>query len=196
MLTFIKNGEGKILNLFFQTPDKEYYLREIARYFGKEPAYYQSALNNLVKDGILIDERKGNLRFFKLNKNHPLYSELKKIVSKTIGAEGKLKELVNKLEGVEIAFIFGSFAKDKEQIDSDIDLMLIGLVNQDFLIERINELEAELKREVNYQIYDRQEVINKLKEKNSFFINVFNQPLIILKGNINEFEQFFERGEN
>ncbi|MEI6288706.1 MAG: nucleotidyltransferase domain-containing protein, partial [bacterium] len=121
MLEFIKNGKGELLNFFFKNSDGVYYLREIAKILNKEPAYYQRHLDNLVKNGILLDERKGNLRFFKLNKNHPLYEELKSIISKTLGVEFRLKSLVSGFEKIECAFIFGSVANNQEVADSDID---------------------------------------------------------------------------
>ncbi|MBU4331682.1 nucleotidyltransferase domain-containing protein [Patescibacteria group bacterium] len=196
MLNFLKNTKGEILNLFFKDPDKEYYLREIARNLGKEPGHFQAALNTLVKEGILKDERKGNLRFFRLNKDHPLYEEIKKIISKTIGIEAKIKALVDKFKKVEYAFIFGSIARGKEYGESDIDLMLIGQVDQNDLVEKANELEGELKREINYQIYSGREAADKLKEGNDFFVRIFNEPKIILKGNLNEFTEIIKRGKN
>ncbi|MBU4421352.1 nucleotidyltransferase domain-containing protein [Candidatus Parcubacteria bacterium] len=190
MLTFLKNGKGKILHLFFKNPDREFYLREIARELKQEPGFFQAPLNALVKEGLLIDERKANLRFFKLNKNHPLYEEIKKIVSKTLGMEAKLKELAEGLEKIEYAFIFGSIAKNQEYSESDIDLLLIGEANQDFLIEKIRPLEEDLNREVNYHIYSKEEIIKKLEENNDFITRIFNEPKIILKGDLYDFGKF------
>ena len=93
MLDFLKNGQGEILKLFFINPEQEYYFREIGQKLNKEPSYYQRPLDKLVSQGILKDERKGNMRFFKLNKEHPLYEEIKSIVAKTLGIEYKLKKL-------------------------------------------------------------------------------------------------------
>jgi len=190
MLELLKNSKGKVLNLFFKNVDRKYYLSEIAKILGKEPGYYQRIVNDFVEEGILTDERKGNLRFFRLNKNYPLYEEIKKIVSKTVGVEGSLKELVSKLQNIEYSFIFGSMARDKQIAGSDIDLMLIGEVDQDILIKKIGKLELELSREINYQIYSKQEVINKLNEKNDYFVNIFSKPIILLKGNIYDFKKF------
>jgi len=189
MLEFVKNNKGEVLNLFFKDVDRKYYLREIARILGKEPGYYQKIINDLVKEGILIDERRGNLRFFWLNKNYSLYEEIKKMISKTIGVEGSFKELVNKLNNVKCAFIFGSFAEDKQRTGSDIDLMLIGEINQDILIKEINKLEVEFNREINYQIFSKKEAVDRLNNNDNFFVNIFNKPMIILKGNINDFRQ-------
>jgi len=190
MLNLFKNSKGEILNLFFKDAEKEYYLREIAKNLDKEPSHFQKALNSLVKEGVLKDERKGNLRFFKLNKNYSLYEEIKKIISKTLGIEARFKKMINNLAGIEYAFIFGSIAKSKEYSESDIDLMIIGKADQDDFIDKVSELEGELRREINYHIYDKQDAIKKLKEKNSFLVRIFNEPKIILKGNIDEFARF------
>jgi predicted nucleotidyltransferase len=186
-MKYLDNGKGELLNFFFKNPDGAYYFREIAKNLNKEPAHYQRHLDKLVDDGILEDERKGNLRFFKLNKNHPLYEELKSIVSKTLGIEHGLKHMISEIENIDAALIFGSIAKNNESANSDIDLMIIGNPNQDILTEKIVELENKLKREINYHIYSKEEVIKNLKEQNIFFISLFNHQIIILKGNIDEY---------
>ncbi len=193
MFDFLKNSRGEILRLFFNNPDREFYFREIAASLNKQPGAIQSYINSLAGQKILIDERKGNMRFFKLNKNHPLYDDIKSIISKTIGIEYKLKELAGALPKIDYAFIFGSIAKGKEYSDSDIDLLLIGEVDQDFLVEKISKLQSELSREINYQIYTKDEVIKKLAERNEFFLNIFSQPIINLKGDSHDFRKLFKR---
>lgn len=190
MLSFLKNGKGKILHLLFKDPDREYYLREIAEELKQEPGAIQYSLETLMKDGILIDERRANLRFFKLNKNHSLYEEIKKIISKTLGMEAKLKEFLSEFSGIEYAFIFGSIAKSREYSESDIDLLLIGDVDQNFLIEKIRPLEEELRREINYHIYSKEEVIKKLEKGNDFITRIFSESKIILKGDLHDFRNF------
>lgn len=187
MLDFLKNGGGEILKLFFKDPEKEYYFREIAKNLNKEPSYYQKYLDNFVEDKILLDERRGNMRFFRLNKKSFLYEEIKSIVSKTLGVESEIKKLVDKLNNVECAFIFGSIAKGAENINSDVDLMLIGDINQDILTTAISSIEGKISREINYHIYSSQEIVKKIKEKDNFISNVFLSPIIKLKGNPYDF---------
>lgn len=188
MLNFLKNGGGEILKLFFKDVEKEYYFREISKILNKEPSYYQKYLDRLVEDRILLDNRRGNMRFFRLNKEHPLYEEIKSIVSKTVGLENELKEMVDKLCGVECAFIFGSIAKGKENSNSDVDLMLIGDVDQNIFTPLLSSVESKISREINYHIYSREEIIKKIKERDSFISNIFLSPIIKLKGDPYEFE--------
>ena len=188
MLDFLKNGQGEILNLMFFNPDKRYYLAEVAKILGKESANYQRYIEKMISDGILCEERIGNMRFFWLNKDYQLYNEIKAMISKTIGIEAQLREIIEKIDTIETAFIFGSFATDKFNSGSDIDLFIIGEVNEDNFIEEITKLEMQISRDVNYHIYKKQELVEKFAN-NSFMNNVFSNKMILLKGNINEFRK-------
>lgn len=189
MLDFLKNGQGEILNLMFFNPDKRYYLAEVAKILGKESANYQRYIEKMISDGILCEERIGNMRFFWLNKDYQLYNEIKAMVSKTIGVEAQLREIIEKIDTIETAFIFGSFATDKFNSGSDIDLFIIGEVNEDNFIEEITKLEMQISRDVNYHIYKKQELVEKFAN-NSFMNNVFSNKMILLKGNLDEFRKF------
>jgi len=184
-LKFTKN-QTLILEIFFNDPQKSYYLRQLGRIIGKEPGVFQKDTNKLVESGILLSEYQANSRFFKLNKNHPLYPEFKSIFFKTLGAEGKLKEILGKIQDIKVAFIFGSFAKNKEDSFSDIDLMLIGNPDEDLLISKISKLESQLDREINYHIFSLTDWGKKLEEKDSFIKNILAQSKIFLIGNKNE----------
>lgn len=142
---FTKN-QKLILEIFFNDPAKSYYFRELGRIVEKQPGVFQKDINKLVAHGFLISEYKARSRFFKLNKKHPLYKELKAIFFKTVGAAGKLKEILKNINDIKITFIFGSFAKEEEDSFSDIDLMIIGNPDEDLLISKISKLETQLAR--------------------------------------------------
>lgn len=184
-LNFTKN-QTLILELFFNDPERTYYLREIGRMIAKEPGVFQKDINKLVESGILISRYQANSRFFKLNKNHPLYKELKSIFFKTLGAEGKLREVLVAIENIKIAFIFGSYAKKKEDSFSDIDLMIIGKPDEDLLLPKISRIEGQLDREINYHIFSSDDWKKRIKEKNSFVKSILTGPKIFLIGTENE----------
>lgn len=190
MLKLLKNNQGEILNLLFQDPDQEYFLRQIARRLNKEPGQIQNAIARLIDEQIIQDERKGNLRLFRLNKDHVLYQEIKSIVAKTLGWEQKLKALFVDQSKVDCAFVFGSFASNRADSHSDIDLMIIGELDENRLTDQISRLEGELNRELNYHLYSRDEALKKLKQGNDFLRMVFQGSKIILKGGIDEYAKF------
>ena len=182
-LNFTKN-QTLILEIFFNHPEKSYYLRELGRLIGKEPGIFQKDINTLVNRGILLSEYQANSRFFRLNEKHPLFRELKTIFFKTLGAKGKLKKALDKIKNIKIAFIFGSFAQSIEDSYSDIDLMIIGNPDEDQFISEISKIEGRLDREINYHIFSLADWKNEIK-KNSFLENILSQSKIFLIGDEN-----------
>ncbi len=184
-LSFTKN-QNLILKTLFDNPEKSYYLRELGRTINKEPGVFQRDINKLVERNILTSEYKGKSRFFKLNKNHSLYKELKSIFFKTLGAEGKLRELLESFRSIKAAFIFGSYAQEREDSFSDIDLMIIGRLDEDHLITEISKLEKKLDREINYHIFSPDDWKNKVQEKDPFIKNIIAKEKIFLISDKNE----------
>ena len=171
-----------ILNLYFSHPEKKYYLRELERLLKKPVAYIRREMLALEKAALFNSEFQGKEKYFSLNEKFPLYKELKKIVSKTIGLEKNLADGLADLKNIEAAFIFGSFAKGDQDRLSDIDLMIIGRPDEDKLIAVISRLEAEIGREINYHIFSRDDLTEKIKEKNSFVKSVIRNPKLFLIG--------------
>ena len=84
-----------------------------------------------------------------------------------------MSDAVININGIRIAFVYGSFAKGDERQDSDIDLLLIGDdINDDDLIGTISDLEKELFREVNYTVYTESEYEKEKNKKDSFVSEV------------------------
>lgn len=182
ILNLKSNLRRKLLTLLFTNPDEKYYVRQLERRIGYSAGNISAEFKRLSRDGLFQTEKIGNILFYQLNKQHPLYSELKSIVAKTMGVEGGLKEALEPLNGIICAFIFGSFAKGEEHKLSDIDLFIIGEVDSDHLSEIIREQEKLLQREINYHHYGRADWDEKIVKQDSFILNLKKQPKIFLIG--------------
>jgi len=161
-----------ILKLLYTNPDKKYYLQELARLIGKKAGVLQKAVNYLVKEKIVLDERKGNLRLLFINKTHPLYHEIQSIIFKTIGVEGGLREALKKIKNIRFAFIYGSFAKNTSDAISDIDLCIIGDVKMREIIRALSYEEKALQREINYVLYSPNEFKRKMTGNDPFITEI------------------------
>ncbi|MEZ2347450.1 nucleotidyltransferase domain-containing protein [Terriglobus sp. RCC_193] len=116
--------------------------------------------------------------------------ELRSLLAKTAGVFSLLgKALAVVAENVEFAFVYGSFAKGEERPESDIDLMVIGEITLDQLLEHLVPVERELKRPINPTVYARAEVRKKLRSNNHFLKAIQNAPLHFLIGDENEFRE-------
>jgi len=171
-----------LLTLFFTNPSKKYYLRELERMLGYSAGSIRRELLRFQKDDLFNIQRVGNLLYYCLNTNHPLFKELKSIVSKTVGIEGSLKKTLSSIKKIKIAFIYGSFATSRERATSDIDLMIIGDPDTSSLNEKIAELEKRLKREINPTVYSLKEYKAKKKAKSGFVLELLKNPKIMLIG--------------
>ena len=172
----------KILSYFFTNLHANLYLREIASILKEDPGNLSKELNKLEREGIFISAFRGNQKYFSLNSKYLLYKELKSAIFKTIGVEGSLRKIADEADGMYLAFIYGSFAANKENSTSDIDLLIVGNPDRANMMERIDILERRIQREINYNIYSKKEFEEKIRKKDDFILNILKRPKIILKG--------------
>lgn len=175
-----------LLALFFTNSSQEYYLRQLQRILGYSAGSIRRELMRFQADNLFYTRRVGNLLYYSVNNTHPLFNELKGIVSKTIGVEASLKNSLLQVKGIKIAFLYGSFASKKESSSSDIDLMIIGNPNTSMLNEKISILEQKLKREISPTIYSLQEYKAKKRARGGFIADLLKNPKIMLIGRVND----------
>jgi predicted nucleotidyltransferase len=193
MMRELTKNRAELLSLFFTNPERSFYIQEIGRILGKKPGVFQRTLNKMEKEGILISEYKANARYFKANKDYPLYKELKSIVFKTVGVMGSIKEVFKKAGKIDFSFIYGSYAKSKENYLSDIDLIIIGKPDEDTIIKELDKLEEMLKREINYKLYTFDDFWKEIKRKNPFILEILRDKKVMIIGSENELRKILER---
>jgi len=188
MLKSIMGSETrvKILALFFLNPDRKFYVREIARRTGENINSVRRELQKLESIDLLRNEREGNLKYYAANKKMPIYEELKRIFLKTEGLGEIMKENLSKLGGVKFAFVYGSFAKGEERLKSDIDIMIVGEVDEKKLIPLIRKLEVQLSREINYTLLTTVEFELRMRKGDPFITDVLRERKIMLVGEPSE----------
>jgi predicted nucleotidyltransferase len=171
-----------LLTLFFTNPSQKYYLRELQRELGYSAGSIRRELLKFQEDNLFSTQRAGNLLYYTLNTKHPLFKELKMIVSKTVGVEALLRNVLSSIRGISVAFIYGSYATNREKGSSDIDLMIIGNPDTSLLNEKIAGLEKKLKREIHPTLYSLQEYRRKKKAKSGFIMELLKNPKIMVTG--------------
>jgi predicted nucleotidyltransferase len=181
---------ASVLRIFFNDPEKEYYLRQLESLTGYSVGNIRREVLALEAGGFLHARYLGKIRLYKLNTSYPLYNEIKGIVRKTVGIEGILASAFEPLEGVDFAFIYGSFAEGRERSSSDIDLLIIGDVRAKKVASLLYEQQSEIGREINSAVYSKEEYIKKLRQKNHFISAVTLAKKIFVKGGADEFRRF------
>jgi len=182
----------EILSAFLMNPERELYLREVARLTGEDYKNVSMELRNLREIGLVSSRNEGNLKYFSLNKEFVIYEELKSIFMKTKGAVGILREAVSTKRDIDYAFIYGSFATGEERAESDIDLMVIGRISLEEVLALIRGPEEKLSREINVSLYDLQEIRKRVKDHDPFIMEVLGGSKIMLIGDENELRRIIE----
>jgi predicted nucleotidyltransferase len=180
---------AKLLGWFFTHVDERFFVRQLHSLLAEDPTNLSRELARLEGLKILTSEAEGRQKYFKVNKHVPFYEEMKGLILKTTGVTGAIRSSLGKIRGVKFAFLYGSFAKNQEKPESDVDLMVVGKVNFDELEEGISESEKQLGRTINITSYSLKEFYEKTRAKDGFIQTVLKGPKIMLIGDENEFKR-------
>ena len=146
----------KLILKFFLNPSSSAYLRGLAEEFGESSNAVRLELNRFEEAGLLESEANGNKKLYRANTVHPLYNDIHSIISKTIGIDQIIIEVITKLGDVEEAYVTGDFAIGKN--GKTVDILLIGTdIHKDFLLKLIEKAESIIKRKIRYLILTRDE---------------------------------------
>lgn len=182
-----------ILSLFFTNIERSFYLRQIAQIVDSGMGAVQRELSSLANAGILIRKKEGRQVYFQINTLCPIYNELLSIVSKTSGLRGMIEQSLYPLKDkIRIAFVYGSFAKSRQTLDSDIDLFIIGNVSFSNIVEALETAQKSLEREINPSIYTEEEFVKKLKRGNHFLNAILPDEKVFVIGNADELAAMVE----
>ncbi len=145
----------KLLLKFFLNSKNRSYLRSLESEFGESSNAIRVELNRLENAGLLTTHMDGNKKIFQANTQHPLYHEIHRLLLKNYGIERIIEDVIKRLGEVERVFLTGSFSQGKDS--PVIDLLLIGHVDQNYLVRLIERAEAIVERKIRYLIYSPQE---------------------------------------
>jgi len=192
--SLISKTKRNILALIFLNPDRQFYLLEIARLISISQGTIHREIKALVEDGILNAEKKNSRIFYSVNKNNPIYEELKSIVYKTFGVADELRDVLKRYKKrIDIAFIYGSVAKGADTGKSDIDVFIVSGIKFSDLAAALSSPEQKLGRPVNVHSLTPAEFKTKVEEGNYFVSGVLKTEKILLIGTNDDIERMAKK---
>ena len=112
-------------------------------------------LNQLTKTKLLTSKKSGRQVFYKANQKHPLFPELKSMVSKVMGVDQVIDGIVTRLGDLERAYVIDDYAEGKDT--GIIDLLLIGDIDQYHLNDLSRKTERYINRKIRSLVLSRDE---------------------------------------
>lgn len=180
MLNLHSKARRRLLAYYFTNPTARLHLRDLAERLGIDPSNLSKELGRLEREGLFRSEVIGRQKYFQLNRKYPLFDEVQAIITKTVGAVPLLVQYLKKIEGIEEAYLYGSFARNQQDAASDIDLLVIGNPKGESLAQAMQKLERKLGREINYSVLTRKELGSRRARKDAFLENVWHNKRVSL----------------
>jgi predicted nucleotidyltransferase len=168
----------KLLDYFFINPHESLYINELSRKLNLDKRNLVKKIRQLENEGILKSVSRGNLKLYSINTGYSFYKEIRKIFLKTIGLEGKLKKAVEGIKGIKEAYIYGSYARNKMEAHSDIDILVIGSHSIAQLQKELNRLQKETDREINTVNMDESEYRKRIRNTDPFILDILKKEHI------------------
>src|ERR1700731_1094106 len=135
MLDLRSKARQRLLAYYFTNPTARLHLRDLAQRLSIDPSNLSRELRRLEREGLFRSEISGRQKYFQLNRAYPLFSEVRGIVTKTVGAVPLLAQSLKGVPGIEEAYLYGSFARNQQHAASDMDVLVIGTPKYDALAE-------------------------------------------------------------
>jgi len=100
------------------------------------------------------------------------------------------------LSGIRYALIHGSFANGKEMESSDVDLLVIGNLNEENVLKAVSKVEKDVGREINYIVWSNEEFSKRAISRHHLVAEIVRNPILMLVGNEDEFRRATEKRNN
>jgi predicted transcriptional regulator len=135
-----------LLVRFFFNPGTRAYLRELSKELQVSTNAVREELNQLTKTKLLTSEKDGRNVYYTANSNHPLFPELRSMVSKVMGLDQVVESILTRLGDLEKAYLIDDYAEGKDT--GIIDLVLVGNIDP----YHLNDLSRKTERYILHKI--------------------------------------------
>jgi uncharacterized protein len=177
----------KLLAAVLLSPEKWWYLSELADHLETSPSSLQREVESLTKGGVLARRSEGRRMYYKAQVDSPVFESLRGLLSKTAGLIPALQsELAKFRDGVHWAAVYGSVARGEESSVSDTDLLVVGDVASANLLPTLRRIERRFGHDVNLTRYTKKEFRDKVRGHDHFLTSVTKSPVITLMGSSNK----------
>ena len=172
----------KLLNLFFNSPDQKFYVREISRTIDEQVNSVRRELTNLESVGVVKSSTEDRKIYYQANQRFKYYLPLRVIFAgvkigdgisvdkKTSDIDKWQSELSDIQNEVELLVLFGVLADDPK---SNIDMLLVGDNYEHKLSEWASNIENKEGRELNYMILSMEDFYYRYTTQDTFIKGLF-----------------------
>ena len=153
----------RLLLKFFSRPGVRGHLRGLAEEMGESTNSIRLELNKLELAGLLIKETEGQKNVYSVDERNTFHSELVNLVSKYLGFDQIINDLISKVGEIKEVYVVGDYARG---IDGGvIEVIIVGDVQPTEITQVVKNIENKIGRKINLNILD-----SKFNDSNYDFI--------------------------
>lgn len=145
--------QGELLALLYLHPDRDYSITEAAGLVHASTQTVHTEAVRLIENGFIADSRRGNIHLIRAVTDSPISRPLTDLLMVTYGPLPVLTDLLTGVEGVEQAFIYGSWAArykgEAGAVPNDVDVLVIGDPDRTMLYDLAEDARHTLGRDVS-----------------------------------------------
>lgn len=140
----------KLLLRFFVNQNLSGYLQGLSKELDENSNSIRVELNRLEEAGILHSEHEGRRKLYRVNKTHPLTSDLTSMIRKVTGIEDLVDRVVNRIgDDLKQVWISGRLAMGLES--NELEVLLVGEgFDSLYIAELMGKVEEKLEKKVSY----------------------------------------------
>jgi predicted nucleotidyltransferase len=147
--------QADLLTLVLLSPGREWTLSELAARVGASVSSAQREVVRAEQTGVIASRRVGRTRLVAAA-NSPLTGPLTELLLRSFGPRQVLAEELAAVDGIEAAYLFGSwaarYAGQEGRPPADLDVLVIGKPDRDALDDAAQRAGERVAREVNVTI--------------------------------------------
>jgi DNA-binding transcriptional ArsR family regulator len=150
---FRSEQQLRLLAVLFADATEPLSIGELAQRAGVAQSTASREIARLAEHGLVQTHTVGRNTFVSANWSVPWAPELRSMLTQTVGVIGRLAAALDAIEGVEAAFIYGSWAARYEgepgPPSRDIDVLVVGTASLRSVRAVLRDLEGPLRVDVN-----------------------------------------------
>jgi DNA-binding MarR family transcriptional regulator len=142
----------RLLLKFFSRPGVRGHLRGLADELGESTNSIRLELNKLEVAGLLKKETEGQKKVYSVDERNTFHLELVNLVSKFLGFDQIINDLLAKAGEIKEVYITGDYARG---IDGGlIEVVVVGNIQPIEIAQIVNNIETKIGRKINLVILD------------------------------------------
>lgn len=177
---FGSKTRAKLLKLFFESPEKSFYVREMTRVIDEQINSVRRELLNLESIGIIKNDTFDNKVYYSANNKHPFCRPLVEIFSKKIDSLGEQESTESTWEDYcrpVKKYLKGLIVTNRLPGQDGIDLLIIGNDKTKKLTRWAEIIEKRLGKPINYVIMAQDDFTYRKSVRDRFITDIFDMEI-------------------